>query len=87
MQSRIYLFALVTTALLGGVAGVSQSHAAVAGKPGRNDLMIAGGGKTDAIVVVSSDATFDPKGIEGGAGNEVGFGGGTQSDRTAVPQP
>ena len=69
MQSRIYLFALVTTALLGGVACVSHSHAAVAGKPGRNDLTIARGGKTDAIIVVSPDATFDPKGIKGGSGN------------------
>ena len=69
MQSHIHFLDLVAMAVLGVVACVSQSHAAVAGKPGRKDLMIAGGGKTDAVIVVSSDATFDPKGIKGGTGN------------------
>ena len=65
MQSRIDSVALVTMALLSGLACVSPSQAAVAGKPGRNDLVIARAGRTDATIVVSPEAAFDPKGIEG----------------------
>ena len=60
MQSHIHFLDLVAMAVLGVVAWVSQSHAAVAGKPGRNDLMIAGGGKTDAVIVVSSRVIGEP---------------------------
>jgi len=65
------MICILATVLVCGMAG--WANGALAGKPGRNDLVVASGGKSTAIIVVSPDAKADPKGAKGHAGKPQSF--------------